>query len=173
MGKRTTTSEPSPSKTSKCVKMAAPAPTVNVPLIWNQVAPGNQPLPPHAINKHVLQFVDQEQTNHYVPIASRQITKPKYIDLGILWTLGLFESLNELLEEGERIFVNHLGQPLFQLSKLYKTTCSDPSSWVYDDDIDMDTYEDDSSPQGGRADEREGGAEYSGSAPHGEMLEPL
>jgi len=70
MGKKTTTLGPSSSGTSKRTKTVAPTTTANVPQILAQVARGNQPPPPHAINKYALQFVDQEQTNRYDSIAS-------------------------------------------------------------------------------------------------------
>jgi len=74
--------------------------------------------------------------------------------------------------EGERVFVNHRGQLYFQLLNPYKTTCSNPSTCVYDDDINMDMDEDDSSPQGESTGGGKGGSRCSGSAPPEEMLEP-
>jgi len=72
--------------------------------------------------------------------------------------------------DSERAFVSHHGELLFQLPNPSKTTCSYLSNWVYDDDIDMDTNKDDSSPQG--TSRGEGGTGCSGPAPHKEMLEP-
>ena len=53
-----------------------------------------------------------------------------------------------------------------------KTTCFNPYNWVYDDDIDMDTDEDDSSPQGGCVEGGDEGVGCSGSTSPEEMLEP-
>ena len=73
--------------------------------------------------------------------------------------------------EGEHVFVNHHGRLLFQLPNPSKTTYSYPSNWVYDDDIDMDTDEDNSAPQEWHAGGGEGGAGCSGSIPPEDMIE--
>ena len=43
---------------------------------------------------------------------------------------------------GGHLFINHHGWALFSLLNPTKTTYGDPSNWVYDDDIDVDTNED-------------------------------
>ena len=77
--------------------MIAPTLSTNVPPVWAKVAQGIHLTPPHIINKYKIQFVDQEHIACYDLVASRRITKPKYIDFGLLGSLGLLESLNELL----------------------------------------------------------------------------
>jgi len=74
--------------------------------------------------------------------------------------------------QGERLFFNHHGQLLIQLPHPSKTTCSDPSNWVYDDDTNMDTDKDASSPQEGHAGGGEGGGGCLGSALSEEILKP-
>ncbi|KAJ8433483.1 hypothetical protein Cgig2_004421 [Carnegiea gigantea] len=77
IGKKTATSGPSSSGVSKCAKIVTPT------------------LPPMCIWSGPKRL---EHIAHYDSIACRHITEPKYIDFGLLGSLRLLESLNELLE---------------------------------------------------------------------------
>ncbi|KAJ8423285.1 hypothetical protein Cgig2_007647 [Carnegiea gigantea] len=135
MGKKPTTSKPSSLGVSKRAKMVASTSIINVPSIRAQATQGNRPTPPHVINKYELQFINQEHINHYNLVACRRITEPKYIYLGLWGSLGLLDSLNELLEV---------------------------VGWVYDDNIKIEADEDAPLPNGGNANGGDEGAGSSG-----------
>ena len=44
--------------------------------------------------------------------------------------------------KGGRVFVNHHGAPFFPFPRPSKTICVDPSNWIYNDDIDVETDND-------------------------------
>lgn len=82
--------------------------------------------------------------------------------------------------EGGRVFICHHGHSLFALPNLARTTCADPSNWVYDDDIDVESDEKQAQPQGGDVSGGVSGVRMkdvvgsSGAVPHDEvMLDPL
>ena len=82
------------------------------PPIQAQAARGNCPTPPHVINKYELQFINQEHIGRYNSVACRRITEPKYIDFGLLGSLGLLESLNELLENADWVEYMKIDKPM-------------------------------------------------------------
>jgi len=61
-----------------------------------QVAWGNHPPLPHAINKYELRFSNSEHVARYDSLASRKFIKPKYMDVDFVKTVGLWDSISEL-----------------------------------------------------------------------------
>ena len=99
MGRKTTTSGPSSASGSKRSKTASTStPTSSAPSNRAPTAGGNRPPPPHSINKYELQFSNSEHIARYDSFATRRIVEPKYMDIELLTSFGLWDSLRELIE---------------------------------------------------------------------------
>ncbi|KAJ8438044.1 hypothetical protein Cgig2_014173 [Carnegiea gigantea] len=75
------------------------------------------------------------------------------------WWLDLASCINTVIfkTEGGRVCVNYRNRLFFPLPNPTKATCSNPFKWVYDDDIHMETDEDDPQSQGGNVIGSKGG----------------
>ena len=50
------------------------------------------------LNKYEICFSNQEHITRFDSVASKQIIKPKYMDVDMLRSIGLWDNLHELLE---------------------------------------------------------------------------
>jgi len=99
MGKRTTTTEPSSLGALKWAKTGtSSSPATNAPSKRAQAARGNCSPPPHVINKYEFHVNNSKHIARYDSVASGRIIELKYMNVDLLKNLGLWDSLNELLE---------------------------------------------------------------------------
>ena len=79
------------------------------------MAKGNHPTsPPHVINKYEICFIDPKHIARYDFIATRWIIDPKYMDIDLLRSLGLLDSLHGLLEVAGWVEFMKLDKPVYE-----------------------------------------------------------
>ena len=66
------------------------------------------------INKYEIHFIDPEHIAHFDSIAARWIIEPKYMDVDLLRSPRLWDSLHELLEVAGWVMFIMLDKPVYE-----------------------------------------------------------
>jgi len=64
-------------------------------------------------------------------------------------TLAAYINMKSFKMEGGHVFVNHRDTPLFPLLNPIKTNYANPSNWSHNNDVDIESDNDEPPPQGG------------------------